>query len=154
MLTSNATGGPRTLPLSGNGVDFALTFVRPARPTRSASNTAIISRVSPAAPSAVVDVVVSTSGAAALDGLPTAETRVELQCADVPRGLQCAVEPASVDLVREMTPVRVTLSTARQSGSMRLRSKSRRVAVGNYKLQLRAVSGAIVRAVDFSVAIK
>jgi len=89
-------------------VDFALTLVRPARPTRSAANIGNISRVSQAAPSVIVDVVVSSSAAAALEKLPSSETQVELQCADVPRGLQCAIEPSSVDLARETNAVRVT----------------------------------------------
>jgi hypothetical protein len=151
VLTSNASGGPRTLPLSGNGVDFALTLVRPSRPTRSAANTAIVSRVSPAAPSAIVDIVVSSSGAAALDGLPTAETQVELQCADVPRGLECAVEPSSVDLSRETNAVRVTVrAAAQQHLPMRLQTKT---AKGSYNLQLKAISGSVVRIINLPVAV-
>ncbi|MCU1301809.1 MAG: hypothetical protein JWQ87_2093, partial [Candidatus Sulfotelmatobacter sp.] len=145
VLTSNAAGAPRTLPLSGNGVDFALTLVRPARPTRNAANTGNISRVSPAAPSAIVDIVVNSSGAAALDGLPTAERRVELQCADVPRGLQCAVEPPTVDLARETNAVRVIVSAAVQPRlPMRLQPKA---AKGTYNLQLKAISGKVVHAI-------
>ncbi|MCU1308014.1 MAG: hypothetical protein JWN45_2709 [Acidobacteriaceae bacterium] len=150
LLTSNASGGLRTLPLSGNGVDFALTLVRPARPTRSAANTAI-SRVSAAAPNAIVDVVVSSTGAAALDGLPSAQTQVELQCVGAPSGMQCAVEPSSVDLARETNAVRVIVSMALQQRlPMRLQPKP---AKGTYYLQLKAISGKIVRIINLPIAV-
>jgi hypothetical protein len=152
-LFSNASGGARTLSLSGNGVDFTLTLVRPARPTRNAANPVVVSRTSRAAQPALFDVMVSSSDAGALQGLPSSETQVALQCTGAPRGMRCAVEPPSVDLAKETTPVRVTISAVPQLGPIRLRSRSA-LAAGIYKLQLRALAGAISRMVELSLEIK
>jgi hypothetical protein len=69
--------------------------------------------------------------------------------------MQCTIEPASVDLGTESSPVRVTIRAADPaSGPMRLRSKRASSASAGYNLQMRAVSGNVVRSVDLPTTTK
>jgi hypothetical protein len=145
VLTSSA--GMRTLPLTGNGIDFTLSLVRPARPMRSAANGATIS----SAQKAMFEVSANASNG--LDGLEPSDTHVNLECA-APRRIQCSLEPSTIDLAQGPGSVLVTIR-ARPSGSLRLRSRGKgSLAPGNYGVQLRAVSGMVVRMLDFPVIVR
>ncbi|MCU1284865.1 MAG: hypothetical protein JWO13_1215 [Acidobacteriales bacterium] len=147
VLTSNAPGGARTISLTGNGIDFALTMTRPARPQRSAASvTAEVTRANPA-----FEVVFSASTDTSLDSVPESERQVEMQCV-APRRVSCTVAASSIEVGGAPISARITLGVSRDGAPKRLQGN--RLAVGRYTVKLRAISGTVVRTQNATISVK
>lgn len=110
VITSNAPDSPRSVALTGNGFDIAISLSRPSRPKRSGTET-VVSRT---AFSASIQTSGLTSGAIALG------------CSVVPAEAECSVTPAVVLAQNSRTTpatVVVDLKSSKREVAKRLRER-------------------------------
>lgn len=133
-VTTNATGSPHVISVTGTGSDFQFTRLRrPSRPTSSTSAT-----VSAAAPAQVE-----------LELAGTVDAPVELSCAGAPAGVRCNFNPKIVLLSGDTKRVQLEVSVAQRlrlsrSASSRMAGKSGR----EFVLRVNAKAGSAVRTIE------
>ncbi|MEO5935705.1 MAG: choice-of-anchor D domain-containing protein [Terriglobales bacterium] len=142
-ITHTGTGSPKTVALSGTGVEFTLSLARPQRPSRTSSGSVAV----PQGQTATFDLVLGAS--ASTDDL------VDLQCVDAPRNATCTVMPTRLPLQSNEQAVRVTITTTapRASRLSRVSASASGTPLGVHRVQIRARVGQATRDLPLEIQV-
>lgn len=138
-VSSNATNSPSTVTLNGDGRDpFIIQVTRPVRPVKSGAELVVTA-------GANLDIPVQITGTDTNGGV------VSLGCENVPRGVSCAVEPATLQLSQAAQLVHMTLSIGKRS------ARAARLGVapdGLYQVRIVARMGKLSKSIDVPVRVQ
>lgn len=132
-LTTNATGSPHAINLTGTTVDFTLSLSRPSRPRRTGTGTANQSDT----------FAVAITPSAGMAGW------MDLSCEST-AGVACKIWPAGVQLRGEGEPVTAQVTVATVVRSQRLRSPAR---LQNALVRVRATWQGTERVLEIPVSL-
>lgn len=137
-VTHSGPSSPKSISVSGTGVDFTLSLSRPARPSRTASSSIVIEQ----GQAAVIDLM--------LGATDYADDYVDLECVGAPRNATCSVTPARVPLSGvQAVQVRVQTTAPR---SARLERNSGTPA-GPHQLRVVARLGSAAKRIDIPITV-